>query len=262
MNRINKVFKKLKQQKRAALIPYIMAYDPDRVTSEKILADLPAAGADIIELGMPFSDPMAEGPTIQRAAQRALKAGATIKLTIDLVKCFRKKNDSTPIILMGYFNPILHYGIKKFVKDCVDAGVDGYIIVDLPPEEEKEFTSVAYPAGLALIKLSAPTTDNARAKIVYRGARGFAYYVSITGITGTKTPDFGAVKKKLSIIRKATKLPVAVGFGIKTPQHVAEVAKFADGVVVGSAIVKLVEEHKRNAPAKITELVKRLSQKL
>lgn len=254
MSRISKRFKLLKAKKRAALITYIMGYDPDLKTSQQILDSLPEAGADIIELGMPFSDPMAEGPTIQLAAERALEAGGSVKGIIGMVKNFRKKDKDTPIILMGYFNPILSYGIKKFCLDCKNTGVDGCIIVDLPPEEEKEFTVHSKPAGIELIKLSAPTTDVRRAKRIYSGAGGFAYYVSIAGITGTKTADFSAVKERLKTIRRGTKLPIAVGFGIKTPEHVAEVSKFADGVVVGSAIVKIIENNLKK-PKQVAEMV-------
>ena len=262
MSRITKTFATLKKKKRAALITYIMAYDPSRAVCEKILQALPEAGADIIELGMPFSDPMAEGPTIQEAAKRALKVGSTMKGVLQILSNFRKKDQKTPVILMGYFNPILHYGVQNFVRDAKAAGADGCIIVDLPPEEEKEFTVFAYKSGLDLIKLSAPTTDKERAKVIYKNARGFAYYVSITGITGTKTADFEEVKKHLKVIRSSTKLPIAVGFGIKTPEQVAEVAKFADGVVVGSAIVNLIGKNRARAVKPVTNLVNRLSQAL
>jgi tryptophan synthase alpha chain len=256
MSRIKTKFGLLKTEGRAALISYIMGYDPDKEISQKIMDSLPKAGVDIIELGMPFSDPAAEGPIIQAAAKRALKAGGSVKNILDMVQNFRSGNDDTPIVLMGYFNPIHHYGIEQFVSDAKTAGVDGLIIVDLPPEEEGEFTQFAYPAGIDLIKLSAPTTDEARAKVVFDDARGFAYYVSITGITGTKTADFAVVKERLKVIRTGTDLPIAVGFGIKTPEHAAEVAEFADAVVVGSAIVELAKDGKTD---NILEFVESLS---
>ncbi len=252
-DRIAKAFTRAKAQNRAALVTYIMGCDPDGKTSARVMKELPAAGADIIELGMPFSDPMADGPTIQAAGTRALAAGATTKKILGMVREFRKKNAETPIILMGYYNPIYHYGVRAFVTDAVKAGVDGVIIVDLPLEEDAEFTEVAIPAGLALIRLTAPTTDAARAKLVLKNASGFVYYISVAGITGVKSAKTADVARQVKALRQVTKIPIAVGFGIKTPTQAAEFAKLADGVVVGSALVKLIGEGK---PEKALELVR------
>lgn len=257
---IDKKFAELKEQGRAGLITYTMCNDPDQQTSLEILKALPEAGADILELGMPFSDPMAEGPTIQAAAKRALESGGSVKSCLEVLKEFRESNSETPVILMGYFNPIHHYGVEKFVDDAVSAGADGCIIVDLPPEEEKEFTDYADKKDLYLIKLSSPTTDQERAGIIYDNASGFGYYVSITGITGTKTADFSAVENHLKELRKATDLPFAVGFGIKTPEHVKDAAKFADAVVVGSAIVKTIEENPGKEVEEVSKLARDLSE--
>ncbi len=238
--RIQNTFAKLKGQKRTALIPFIMGYDPDEQTSAKILAALPAAGADIIEIGMPFSDPMADGAVIQAAGIRALKAGATVVKIIAMVREFRKNNNETPIILMGYFNPVYRYGVEKFCKDAVSAGVDGIIIVDLPPEEESEIRPHLTATGLDLIRLIAPTSGDDRLPMLTASASGFVYYISITGITGAKTADSGALKKQIEHLREFTKLPIAVGFGIKTQQQVSDVSKFSDAVVVGSALVDAI----------------------
>jgi len=254
---IETCFQKLKENNKPALITYIMAYDPDYQTSLQIMKGLPEAGADIIELGMPFSDPMADGPVIQAAAERALESGATVKNVIAMVAEFRKENKKTPIILMGYYNPVYHYGLNDFIKDTKKAGVDGVIIVDLPPEEEEEFTSIAEPVGLPLIKLVAPTTSMSRAEIILRKASGFIYYISITGITGTKEVNITNLKKSVGRLKEVTKLPVAVGFGIKTPEQVREVGEIADGVVVGSAIVKKIGEKKK--PQEIIDFIKELS---
>lgn len=240
--RIQNTFTKLKEQKRTALIPFIMGYDPDGEASAKILAALPAAGADIIEIGMPFSDPMADGVVIQAAGIRALKAGATVSKIIAMVREFRKNNNETPIILMGYFNPVYRYGVEKFCKDAVAAGVDGIIIVDLPPEEENEIRPYLTATGLDLIRLIAPTSGDNRLKLLSESASGFVYYISITGITGAKTADSGELKTKLEHLRKFTDLPVAVGFGIKTPKQVSDAAKLADAVVVGSALVDIIHQ--------------------
>lgn len=240
ITRIEKTFTKLKEQKRTALIPFIMGYDPDGETSAKILAALPAAGADIIEIGMPFSDPMADGAVIQAAGIRALKAGTTVTKIIEMVRDFRKNNNETPIILMGYFNPVYRYGVEKFCKDAVAAGVDGIIIVDLPPEEEGEIRPHLTATGLDLIRLIAPTSGDDRLPLLVASASGFAYYISIAGITGAKTADCNELKTKIEHLRKFTKLPIAVGFGIKTPQQVTDISKFSDAVVVGSALVDII----------------------
>jgi tryptophan synthase alpha chain len=225
---------------RAALITFITAGDPDHATSLEIARLLPKAGADIIELGMPFTDPMADGPAIQAAGLRALKAGETLPRTLSLVRSFREGNVETPIILMGYYNPIYVYGVDRFLADAKSAGVDGLIIVDLPPEEDDELCRPALKAGLAFIRLATPTTDDKRIPAVLANTSGFVYYVSITGITGAATPDFGAVAAAVSRIKRHTDLPVAVGFGVKTAEHAAAVARGADGVVVGTSLVEAV----------------------
>lgn len=240
--RIEKTFKKLNEQKRTALIPFIMGYDPDMQTSAEILAALPAAGADIIEIGMPFSDPMADGAMIQAAGLRALKTGATLAGIIELVRDFRKTNNETPIILMGYFNPVYRYGLDKFCKDAVIAGVDGVIIVDLPPEEEQEIRPHLTASGLNLIRLIAPTSDNERLKLLTASASGFVYYISVAGITGAKTADSGALEIQVNNLREFTKLPIAVGFGIKNPRQANDVSRFSDAVVVGSALVDAIHK--------------------
>lgn len=244
--RLGDCFRKVKSKKRAVLVTYVMGCDPDYLTSLEIIKKLPESGADIIELGMPFSDPMADGPTIQEAGQRALKAGATVGKIIEIVAKLREQNRVTPLILMGYYNPIFHYGIKNFVRDVVQAGVDGVIIVDLPPEEEAEFIDIAIPSGLSLVKLVTPTTDGKRLEKVLKNASGFVYLISVAGITGTKSAKISDIKKYIAAIKKKTTLPVAVGFGIKTPEQAAEIAKIADGVVVGSAIVEKVKENLGN----------------
>ncbi len=242
MSRISNTFSACKEQGRGALIAYTMAYDPDPAASQAFLNALPEAGADIIELGVPFSDPMADGPVIQAAANRALEAGASVKNTLAMATAFRKTHPSTPIILMGYYNPFYHYGLDAFVKDALTAGVDGVIIVDLPPEEEKEFTDIADPAGLALIRLVAPTTTPERAKQTLKNASGFVYYISIAGITGTSSAKKSALDSPITALRSATDLPIAVGFGIKTPEQAAEAASLADGVVVGSALIEKLNQ--------------------
>lgn len=239
-SRIEDVFIKLKEKNQTALIPFIMGYDPDMETSEKILEVLPDLGADIIEIGMPFSDPMADGAVIQAAGLRALKAGATVAGIIAMVRRFRKKNNSTPIILMGYFNVVYRYGVEKFCRDAVTAGVDGVIIVDLPPEEEGEIRPHLDISGLKLIRLIAPTSGDDRVKLLSESASGFVYYISITGITGAKTASANELKEKLKTLRKFTNLPIAVGFGIKTASQVKEASQFSDAVVVGSALVDAI----------------------
>ncbi|MDW8442943.1 MAG: tryptophan synthase subunit alpha [Acetobacteraceae bacterium] len=242
MSRITPTFARLRTQGRGALIPFVEAFDPDRDTTAALLAGLPAAGADVIEVGMPFSDPMADGPTIQRAGQRALKAGATLAGTLDLVRAFREKNDTTPIVLMGYFNPILSYGVARFCTDAASAGVDGLIVVDLPPEESEELDRPARAAGLDMIRLVAPTTGPERLPVVLAGAGGFVYYVSITGITGTRTATEAHLAEAIPRLRAATTLPVAVGFGVRTPDQAATVVRYADAAVVASALIDTIAE--------------------
>jgi tryptophan synthase alpha chain len=238
--RIDRRFATLKKEGRGGLVTFITAGDPEPGVSRDILFGLPGAGADIIELGMPFSDPMADGPAIQQSSIRALSQGATMQKTFDLAKAFRKRDDATPLVLMGYFNPIHRYGAERFVNDAAGAGVDGLIIVDLPPEEEDELTVPAGKAGVDLVRLTAPTTLDDRLPTVLGKASGFIYHVSVTGITGTKSAASGDVAAAVTRIRKHTKLPIAVGFGIKTPAQAVEVARVADAAVVGSAIVQKV----------------------
>lgn len=235
--RIEARFEKLAGEGRAGFIAFITAGDPDRETSLELLKGLPGAGADLIELGMPFSDPMADGPSIQAASLRALKGGQTLGKTLDMVREFRRGEAATPIVLMGYFNPILAYGVERFTKDAAAAGIDGLIVVDLPPEEETELAEPARGAGIHLIRLAAPTTTGDRLSVVLGGAGGFLYYVSVTGITGDEVAAQGEVRRALEVLRRNTNLPVAVGFGIKTVEDVRAMARAADAVVVGSAIV-------------------------
>ena len=235
MNRIDSTFKNLN---RAALVTFITAGDPDLKKSAEILKSLPAAGADIIELGMPFTDPMADGPTIQASALRALDAGASMLTTLQMVRDFRKDNNTTPIVLMGYANPVYQYGVDNFVTDCASAGVDGLIIVDLPPEEDDVLHAGAQKNNIHLIKLITPTTTEDRLNPILPKASGFLYYVSITGIARSASADVNAVKTHIDIIRKSTSLPIAAGFGIRNPDDVAAFSKIADAVVVGSAIVQ------------------------
>ena len=242
MSRIAARFAELKASGRKAFIPFISAGDPDAETSLAIMEKLPAAGADIIELGMPFSDPMADGPAVQASSLRALHSGATMIRTLDMVKKFRKSDDKTPIVLMGYFNPIHAYGTARFTKDAAAAGADGLIVVDLPPEEDEVLRVPAKAQGLDIIRLATPTSDAARLQTILKDASGFIYYVSIAGVTGTKNFDASQVEAAVARIRKATGLPIAVGFGIKTPAHAAEIARIADAVVVGSAIVSHIAE--------------------
>jgi tryptophan synthase alpha chain len=218
-----------------------MAGDPDPETSLAIMRALPRAGADIVEFGMPFTDPMADGPAIQASGLRALKAGQNTVKTLDLVRRFREEDADTPVILMGYYNPIYIYGVERFLADAKAAGVDGLIVVDLPPEEDSELCLPALAAGLAFIRLATPTTDDARLPAVLRNTAGFVYYVSITGITGAATPDFGRVSSAVERIKRHTPLPVVVGFGVKNGAHAAAIAQGADGVVVGSALIEAVK---------------------
>ncbi len=237
MSRISSRFAKLKRTNRAAFVPFITAGDPDSETTAALLEKLPAAGADLIELGIPFSDPMADGPAIQASSLRALQAGMTLPKVIELVRRFRKTDNSTPIILMGYYNPIHAYGTARFAKDAAEAGVDGVITVDLPPEEDSVLRIPATGHGMDIVRLATPTTDDERLKSVVSGASGFLYYVSIAGVTGTKSFAEAEVRAAVARLKAASGLPCAVGFGIKTPKQAAAVASFADGAVVGSAIV-------------------------
>jgi tryptophan synthase alpha chain len=240
--RIDKKFAELKREGRAGLLAFITAGDPDYDTSLAILKGLPGAGADVIELGMPFSDPMADGPAIQASSQRALKAGQTMKKTLAMVSAFRATDTTTPIVLMGYYNPIYVYPVDCFVADASKAGVDGLIVVDMPPEEDAELRPQASEAGLNFIRLATPTTDAKRLPAVLDHTSGFVYYVSIAGITGTKAPDLGDVKGHVGRIKAQTSLPVAVGFGVKTEEQVCAIAGIADAVVVGSALVNTVAQ--------------------
>ncbi len=240
-SRITRKFSQLESENRKAFIAFLTAGDPDYETSERLIFRLPKAGVDVIEIGMPFSDPMADGPAIQASSQRALKAGMTLKKTLDLVRRFREHDAETPIVLMGYYNPIYRHGSEKFVHDAVACGADGLIIVDLPPEEDSELCDPALAAGLHWIRLVTPTTDNNRIKSVLRNVSGFVYYISVLGVTGTASAVSEQVGKAVDRLRQYTDLPIAVGFGIKTPKNVSDVAKVADGIVVGSAIVELVQ---------------------
>jgi tryptophan synthase alpha chain len=239
--RIDSKFASLKKDGRAALVTFITAGDPDYRTSLKIIEGLPKAGADIIEFGMPFTDPMADGPAIQAAGLRALAAGQTMKKNLQLVKDFRKKDKATPVVLMGYYNPIYVYGVEKFLADARKAGADGLIIVDLPPEEDDELCIPAIDAGLNFIRLATPTTDDKRAPAVFKNTSGFVYYVSVLGITGTKAPDLKSVKTNVRRLKTHTHLPICVGFGVKDAKTARAIARDADGVVVGSALVRAVE---------------------
>jgi tryptophan synthase alpha chain len=238
--RIEKRFAALRQEGRAALVTFLMAGDPDPDSALAIVKALPAAGADVIELGMPFTDPMADGPSIQAAGLRALKAGQDMKATLAMVRAFRVGDDATPIVLMGYYNPIYIYGVERFLVDAKQAGVDGLIIVDLPPEEDDELCVPALRAGLSFIRLATPTTDDRRLPAVLANTSGFVYYVSITGITGMAAPDPSRVAGAVTRIKRHTRLPVAVGFGVRTAEHARAIAAAADGVVVGSALVDAV----------------------
>jgi tryptophan synthase alpha chain len=240
--RIDARFAALKAEDRAAFVAYVMAGDPDYAGALEILKGLPAAGADIIEVGFPFSDPMAEGPPIQRAAQRALAKGMTLTRTLELVAEFRKGDQATPIILMGYANPLVGWGFEAFARDAAQAGVDGLIVVDIPPEEADPLADALDAEQLSLIRLATPTTDDRRLPVVVRRTSGFVYYVSVAGVTGVKEADAAAVAPNVARVRAASGLPVAVGFGIRTPERAAAIARVADGVVVGSALVDEVAE--------------------
>jgi tryptophan synthase alpha chain len=238
--RIDRRFASLKREGRAGLVTFVTAGDPDPATSLAILKAAPAAGADVVELGMPFTDPMADGPAVQASSLRALKAGQTLRKTLDLVRAFRASDDDTPIVLMGYYNPIYIYGVDRFLTDAVSAGVDGLIVVDLPAEEDDELCVPALKAGLNFIRLTTPTTDDKRLPVVLANTSGFVYYVSITGITGAATPEFGRVAQAVARLKRHTDLPIAVGFGVKNAEHARAIAQGADGVVVGSALVEAV----------------------
>ena len=240
--RIDARFAALKADGRAAFVPYVMAGDPDAATALAILKGLPAAGADLIEVGFPFSDPMAEGPPIQRAAQRALAKGMTLAATLETIRAFREGDQTTPVILMGYMNPLVTWGFAAFARDAAVAGVDGMIVVDCPPEEADPLADALEANGLALIFLTTPTTDDKRLPTVIRRASGFVYYVSVAGVTGVKEADAATVAPHVERVRKASGLPVAVGFGIKTPERASAIAQVADAVVVGSALVDEVAE--------------------
>jgi tryptophan synthase alpha chain len=238
--RIEQRFADLKKEGRAALVTFTMAGDPDYATSLALAKALPKAGADVIELGMPFTDPMADGPAIQAAGQRALKAGQNMDKTLSLVREFRKGDAATPIVLMGYYNPIYIYGVDRFLTDAKAAGVDGLIVVDLPPEEDEELCLPALKAGVNFIRLATPTTDDKRLPAVLKNTSGFVYYVSITGITGAAAPDAGKVGAAVGRIKKHTQLPVAVGFGVRDAARAKAIAEGADGVVVGSALIDVL----------------------
>ena len=240
--RIDARFAALKREGRAALVTFVTAGDPDPATSGKILQALPRSGADMVELGMPFTDPMADGPAIQASSQRALKAGQTLAGTLAMVRDFRRSDDATPIVLMGYYNPIYIYGVARFLADARTAGVDGLIVVDLPPEEDDELCLPALNAGFNFIRLATPTTDDRRLPAVLANTSGFVYYVSITGITGMAAPDTDKVAAAVARIKRHTSLPIAVGFGVRTAQHAGAIAAVADGVVIGSALVEAVRQ--------------------
>ena len=264
--RLDQRFAELARERRAALVTFTMAGDPDPKTSLAILNELPKAGADVIELGMPFTDPMADGPAIQAGGLRALNAGQTMVKTLAMVRAFRKDDDATPVVLMGYYNPIYIYGVARFLADAKAAGVDGLIVVDLPPEEDTELCLPALAAGLNFIRLATPTTDDKRLPAVLKNTSGFVYYVSITGITGAAAPDANAVGAAVARIKRHTRLPVAVGFGVRTAKQARAIAVGADGVVVGSALVGAVKDSldKRGKPTArtvkaVTKLVSELA---
>jgi tryptophan synthase alpha chain len=253
--RIDARFAGLKKQGRSALVTFLMAGDPNLETSLAIFKALPKAGADVIEIGMPFTDPMADGPAIQASGLRALKAGTTLKKTLALVRDFRADDDTTPIVLMGYYNPIYIYGVEKFVADAKSAGVDGLILVDLPAEEDAELCVPALAAGLNFIRLVPPTADEKRLSVVLKNTSGFVYYVSITGITGSAAADIAAVTDAVARIKRHTKLPVCVGFGIRTPQAARAIAENANGAVVGTALVDALRDSLDTAGQATTKTV-------
>ena len=240
--RIKSKFEELKNSNKKGLITFVTAGDPNYDTSLEILKKLPDAGADIIEIGMPFTDPMADGPGIQASYLRALEAGQTLKKTIQLVKDFREFNSSVPIVLMGYYNPIYKYGVETFIKNIKEIGVDGIIVVDLPPEADRELCIPANEKGIDFIRLATPTSNEDRLPKIVNNASGFLYYVSVAGITGSKAPEISSIESKIKTIRNFTDIPIAVGFGIKTPEQAVNIAKTADAVVVGSAIIDKINE--------------------
>ena len=253
MSRIAARFAKLHAEGRAGLVTYLTCGDPDRLTFEKILARLPKAGADLIEIGMPFSDPMADGPAIQAASLRALKSGMSLAKTLEVLRRFRKADKDTPAILMGYYNPIYRYGVPQFVRDAKAAGCDGLIVVDLPPEHDDELCLAARAAGIDFIRLATPTSDDKRLPVILTNAGGFLYYVAVAGITGTKSAHADIVAAAVARLRRHTGLPIAVGFGIRTPTQAAEVARVADAAVVGSALVdRLAKNLDKRGKAKAT----------
>jgi len=257
MTRIDDTFARLKNDGKKAFVAYVMAGDPDYETSLEVVKGLPAAGVDVIELGLPFTDPMADGPTIQLAGQRALEGGMTLNKTLGLATEFRKTDQTTPIVLMGYYNPIYSHGVAQFLEDAKAAGIDGLIVVDLPPEEDEELCLPANAAGMNFIRLATPTTDAARLPKVLENTSGFLYYVSITGITGAGAASADLVAPEVARIKQSTDIPVVVGFGIKTPEASREIASVADGAVVGSAIVDLLG--KGQSPAEVLAFVKGLA---
>jgi tryptophan synthase alpha chain len=263
--RIDALFAKLKREGRSAFVTFLMAGDPDLETSLQVIKAMPKAGADIIEIGMPFTDPMADGPSIQAAGLRALNAGMTLKKTLELVRSFRKDDAATPLVLMGYYNPIYIYGVDTFLADAKTAGIDGLIIVDLPPEEDTELCVPALKAGLNFIRLATPTTDDKRLPAVLANTSGFVYYVSITGITGAAAADSKAVGEAVARIKRHTTLPVCVGFGIRTPQAARAIAEHADGAVVGTALVDALRgslDAEGRATAKTVDAVSELAASL
>lgn len=257
MTRIDAKFAELKAAGKKAFVSYVMAGDPNYETSLEVVKGLPGAGVDIIELGLPFTDPMADGPTIQLAGQRALEVGMTLEKTLQLAREFRKEDDTTPIVMMGYYNPIYSRGVDKFLVDAKEAGIDGLIVVDLPPEEDEELCIPAQAAGLNFIRLATPTTDDKRLPKVLQNTSGFVYYVSITGITGAAAAQATNVGPEVARIKSATDLPVIVGFGVRTPEKAEEIASIADGTVVGSAIVSEIAAGK--PVAEVLDFVKSLA---
>lgn len=267
--RIDTKFAQLKSEGRPALVTYFMGGDPDYETSLEVMKALPKAGADVIELGMPFSDPMADGPAIQAAGLRSLKAGQTLAKTLKMAEDFRKQDDTTPIVLMGYYNPIYIYGVERFLNDAKASGIDGLIIVDLPSEMDKELCIPAMEAGISFIRLTTPTTDDKRLPKVLHNSSGFVYYVSMNGITGSAIADTSAVADAVRRIKKSTQLPICVGFGVKTPEQAAAIGAAADGVVVGTAIVNAIAgelgldgKAKGDPIAAATKLVSALAQSI
>ncbi|MGP9766614.1 tryptophan synthase subunit alpha [Halomonas sp. AOP13-D3-9] len=259
-SRLEHCFASLKQQNRPALVSYLTAGDPDAETSRRLLHGLPAAGVDIIELGMPFSDPMADGPAIQKAALRALHSGQTQAKTLEMVRRFREQNSTTPIVLMGYYNPIFCYGVERFLSDAASAGVDGLIVVDLPPEHDEELCQPAAQHGIDFIRLATPTTDAKRLPKVLANTSGFIYYVSVAGVTGGNAPTPERLESAVNQLREHTELPIAVGFGIRTAEQAATIGRYSDAVVVGSALVDCIEH--ANTPDEAVEQVHSLVSEL